>query len=108
MISQWLAVISEYTGNLDSGAGLGQVRLEGGQSPGPAVSSEGRLGLQQGPWRSHVGEFLPQSSPDVSPMAWSTVPSLQSRCLQEELILDISKKARIKSTYHKFLLSEAD
>lgn len=44
MISQWLVVISEYTGNLGSGAGLVQVRLEGGQSPGRIGSSEGRLG----------------------------------------------------------------
>lgn len=43
MISQWLVVISEYTGNLGSGVGLVQVRLEGGQSPGWVVSSEGRL-----------------------------------------------------------------
>lgn len=42
MISQWLVVVSEYTGNPGSGEGLGQVKLEAGQSSDGAISSEGR------------------------------------------------------------------
>lgn len=42
MISQWLDVISEYTGNLGLGAKLVQVRLEACQPPDSTISSGGR------------------------------------------------------------------
>jgi hypothetical protein len=41
MISQWLAGISEYTGNLSPEASVAQVRLEGCQPSDSTISSEG-------------------------------------------------------------------
>lgn len=72
MISQWLAVISEYTGNLGSGAELGQVELEARQSPGRGQTQ--MPGCRRGLLRSHLVRFLLQGNPDTLPIAWSTIP----------------------------------
>lgn len=83
MISQWLVVISECTGNVDSGAELVQVKLDACRPSGSAASSEGRQtpGCMQGPLRSHLVRFLIQANPDILPIAWSTIPHTQFRYL---------------------------